>query len=199
MTEAKRTRLTPQARREQLIEHGIGLLADTPLEQLTIEAVADSVGVSRALLFHYFESKQDYVLELAQEQSRRLLACTEPDVTADDPMAMLRESMSAFIDYVDRNRNAYVGLLRGPLGAERPMQEVFAQTREVMARRVLDRAPDLGLEPTDLMVLSVYGWLAMVEEVTVAWIAGTQQVTRTELLDLITASLPLLALAATRD
>ncbi|MBJ7290335.1 TetR/AcrR family transcriptional regulator [Williamsia sp.] len=196
MTQAKRTRMSPEARREQLIEHGMSMLADRTLDQVTIDAIAESVGVSRALLFHYFESKQDFHVAIAREQSRQMLECTEPDLTLGDPLLILRGSMSAFVDYVSAHRHVYVTLLRGAIGADPAMQEVFEQTRSVMAKRVLDQAWTLDLRPTPLVRIAVDGWMAFVEEVTVAWLTGDDGIERDHLLDLITSSLPLLGGAA---
>lgn len=196
MTQAKRTRMSPEARREQLIEHGMSMLADRTLDQVTIDAIAESVGVSRALLFHYFESKQDFHVAIAREQSRQMLECTEPDLTLSDPMLILRGSMSAFVEYVSEHRHVYVTLLRGAIGADPAMQEVFEETRSVMAERVLAQAWTLDLRPTPLVRIAVDGWMAFVEEVTVAWLTGDDAIEREHLLDLITSSLPLLGGAA---
>jgi hypothetical protein len=79
------------------------------------------------------------------------------------------------------------------------MREVFDRTREVMVARVLDHAPVFGVEVTPVVVMSVHGWIAFVEETTIRWLtaetpdAGT--ITRDELLALITAALPALAAA----
>ena len=196
MTQAKRTRMSPEARREQLIEHGMSMLADRTLDQVTIDAIAESVGVSRALLFHYFESKQDFHVAIAREQSRQMLECTEPDLSLADPMLILRGSMSAFVEYVSEHRHVYVTLLRGAIGADPAMQEVFEETRSVMADRVLAQAWTLDLRPTPLVRIAVDGWMAFVEEVTVAWLTGDDDIEREHLLDLITSSLPLLGGAA---
>ncbi len=188
--------MSPQARREQLIAHGMSMLTDRTLDQVTIDAIAESVGVSRALLFHYFDSKQDFHVAIAREQSRQMLECTEPDLTLGDPLLILRESMSAFVDYVSAHRHMYVTLLRGAIGADPAMQEVFEQTRSAMAKRVLDNAWTVDMSPTPLVRIAVDGWMAFVEEVTVAWLTGDDHIEREHLLDLITSSLPLLGGAA---
>ncbi|MCX6471189.1 MAG: TetR/AcrR family transcriptional regulator [Corynebacteriales bacterium] len=199
MTQAKRTRMSPEARREQLISHGMSMLSDRPLDQLTIDAIAESVGVSRALLFHYFESKHDFHVAIAREQSRRMLECTEPDLSLEDPIAILRASMSEFVDYVSANRHVYLTMLRGAVGADPAMQEVFTDTRRVMAQRVLDRAGSLDITPTPMIRIAVDGWMAFVEEVVVAWLTDDDGIRREALLDLITSSLPLLAAAAASE
>lgn len=192
---SKRTRMSPEARRDQLLEFGLEMVRDRPLEEITIDAIADAAGVSRALLFHYFASKQDYHVAIAQAQADRMLACTEPDESLGDPIAILTASMAAFVDFVNENRSAYTALIRGASSSDPAMRDVFDRTREVMVGRVLDHAPAFGVEVTPTVVLSVHGWVSFVEETTIRWLTSPT-VTRDELLGLITAALPALAGAA---
>jgi len=53
MAEERRTRLTPDERRAQLVALGVAALAHSPLEDVTMELLSEQAGVSRALLFHY--------------------------------------------------------------------------------------------------------------------------------------------------
>ncbi|MFT4396531.1 TetR/AcrR family transcriptional regulator [Gordonia lacunae] len=196
--------MSPEARRDQLIEYGLAMVGDRPLEEISIDAIADAAGVSRALLFHYFASKQEFHVAIAQAQADRMLARTEPDASLGDPIAILTASMAAFVDYVSENRTAYTALIRGASSSDAAMREVFDRTREVMVARVLDHAPVFGVEVTPVVVMSVHGWIAFVEETTIRWLtaetpdAGTRTggtLTRDELLALITAALPALAAA----
>ncbi len=195
----KRTRMSPEARRDQLIDYGLAMVRDRPLEEITIDAIADAAGVSRALLFHYFASKQEFHVAIAQAQADRMLARTEPDESLGDPIAILAASMAAFVDYVSENRTAYTALIRGASSSDAAMREVVDRTREVMVGRVLDHAPVFGVEVTPIVEMSVHGWIAFVEETTIRWLTAepidAEALTRDELLALITAALPALAAA----
>lgn len=188
----RRTRMSPQARRDQLIQLGLTMVGERPLEQVSIEAIAEVAGVSRALLFHYFESKQDFHVAIAREQAREMLECTAPDGSLSDPLVVLNGSMSAFVDYVTENRTAYMAFVRGAASVDPAMREVFDHTRSVMASRILDHAPALGIEPSPLVEMTVHGWIAFVEQMTISWLTDPV-VTREELLSVITAALPALA------
>ncbi|WP_083862831.1 TetR/AcrR family transcriptional regulator [Gordonia soli] len=184
--------MSPEARRDQLIDLGLAMLADRPLEQVSIDAIAEAAGVSRALLFHYFESKQDFHVAIARAQAEQMLERTAPDATLGDPLVILAASMSEFIDYVVAHSTAYTTLMRGASSADPAMREVVDNTRQVMARRILDHAPALGVEVTPLTEMTVHGWIAFVEETTISWLTEPR-VSRDELLGLISASLPALA------
>ncbi|MFW0784246.1 TetR/AcrR family transcriptional regulator [Gordonia sp. CPCC 206044] len=184
--------MSPEARRDQLIDLGLAMVRERPLEQVSIDAIAEAAGVSRALLFHYFESKQDFHVAIARAQADEMLECTAPDTTLGDPIAMLSGSMSAFVDYVSDNRAAYMAFMRGSSSADPAMREVFDQTRAAMASRVLDHAPALGIAVTPVVEMTVHGWISFVEETTIGWLTEPV-ITRDQLLGLITAALPALA------
>lgn len=188
--------MSPQARRDQLIRHGLRMLDDRSLDQVSVEEVAEAAGVSRALLFHYFESKQDFLVALTTEQSRGMLERTEPDLTLEDPIAIARASLAAYIDYVSANRSAYLAILQGSGASDPAMRKVAEDTRTVMAERVLGLAELLDLHRTPLIELAVHGWVTFSEQVTVRWLQDEAGVSRDVVIELITRSLPLLATLA---
>ena len=79
MANAPRTRLEPEARRAQLVELGLRMLDSRPLDQVTTDAVAAAAGISRALVFHYFPTKRDFHVAVAEAAGEELLARTAPD------------------------------------------------------------------------------------------------------------------------
>ena len=74
-----RVRMTPDSRREQLIELGVRLLATRPLEELSIEVLAEEAGISRGLLYHYFGNKQEFHTAVVRRAADDLFAVTAPD------------------------------------------------------------------------------------------------------------------------
>lgn len=172
------------------------MLDDRALDQVSVEEVAEAAGVSRALLFHYFESKQDFLVALTTEQSRRMLERTEPDLSLGDPIAIARGSLAAYIDYVSANRSAYLAILQGTGASDPAMRKVAEDTRTVMAERVLGLAELLDLHRTPLIELAVHGWVTFSEQVTVRWLQNEAGVSRDALIGLITNALPLLAVSA---
>ncbi|MDH6282961.1 TetR/AcrR family transcriptional regulator [Prescottella agglutinans] len=194
MDVVKRTRLSPEERRAQLIDLGVRMLAERPLEQISVEDIADEAGVSRGLLFHYFASKHDFHVAIVRHTSADMLARTAPNMDLA-PIEILRDAMASYVDYVSENRDTYVSLLRGTASGDPAMREVFEETRGEMARRVIDQLPALGIEPDARMGLSVRGWIAFVEEATITWLR-TPEITRDELIDLLVTALPAVALSA---
>lgn len=194
MDAVKRVRLSPEERRAQLIDLGVRMLADRPLEQISVEDIADQAGVSRGLLFHYFASKHDFHVAIVRHSSAEMLARTAPNLELP-VIDMLRDVMAAYVDYVSENRDTYVSLLRGTASGDLAMREVFESTRAEMARRVVEQLPSLGIEPDARIALSVRGWIAFVEEATITWLRGPE-IPRDELIELLVTALPAVALSA---
>src|ERR1700712_4373823 len=72
VTVSKGTRLTPDARREQLVGLGLELLGRTQPDQVSIEAIAKAAGISKGLLYHYFPTKSDFVVAVLRESRGQL-------------------------------------------------------------------------------------------------------------------------------
>lgn len=195
MESTKRTRMSPEDRRAQLLELGARMLAERPLEQVSVEDIAGQAGVSRGLLFHYFASKHDFHLAIVRHTGADMLAHTEPD-PALEPMDMLRVAVTAYVDYVSDNRTTYVSLLRGSASGDAEMREEFERTRTAMAERITTHLPRIGIEPDARTALAVRGWIAFVEEATISWLRD-EQISREELIGLHVGALPAVALGAT--
>ncbi|MFF0815452.1 TetR/AcrR family transcriptional regulator [Rhodococcus sp. NPDC003318] len=192
MEVVKRTRMSPAERRAQLLDLGARMLAERPLEQISVEEIADQAGVSRGLLFHYFASKHDFHLAIVRHAGADMLANTEPDPTLR-PMEMLHASVSAYVDYVSANRNTYLSLLRGSASGDEEMRDEFERTRAVQADRIVSHLPRLGIAPDARIILAVRGWIAFVEEATITWLRDPQ-ISRDELVDLHVQALPAVTL-----
>jgi AcrR family transcriptional regulator len=193
----KRTRLDPAKRRAQLIDLGVDMLATRRLDELSVELIAKTAGISRGLLFHYFSSKHEFHVEVARAAAAEMLRRTEAN-TALSPVDALRAALTSFIDYVEENPDNYKSLVRGAASGDTELRAIFDQTRTTMAQRVVDVVAQLGLEVGQRARLAIQGWVGFVEECVVRWI-DTRTVTRDELLDLLTKSLPAVALAASDD
>ena len=188
MMTAKRVRLSPQARREQLLELGVQMLATRTLDELSVEELAEQAGISRGLLFHYFRNKQDFHRAVVQRAADELLEITAPDTTLD-PLHRLARSLERYVDYVSKNHRAYLSLVRGAASGDDALREIFDQTRDVFTRRITDNLAVFGLTAGPTERLLARGWSAMVEEVVLAWVPDPQ-ISKEELLSVLTQTLP---------
>jgi AcrR family transcriptional regulator len=58
-----RRRLSPGARRAELLHAGEAVFTSKPYDDVSIEDIAEAAGVSKNLLYHYFSGKRQLYLE----------------------------------------------------------------------------------------------------------------------------------------
>ncbi|MCK2243365.1 MULTISPECIES: TetR/AcrR family transcriptional regulator [unclassified Crossiella] len=191
---AQRTRLSPDLRRAQLLKLGVELLSTRTLDELSIDDLAAEAGISTGLLFHYFGSKREFHLAVARAAAAQLLDFLAPD-PALPPVPRMRQSLIGFVDYVTQNRDAYTSLVRGAATGDEAMRALFEQTRTAIAEIVLHNVDDLGIEPTPKLAMTVRGWVAFAEEVTITWLRQ-EEVDRDGLLELLERGFFQLAMVA---
>ncbi len=189
-----RVRMSPDVRREQLIEIGVRLLATRPLEDLSIEMLAEEAGISRGLLYHYFGGKQEFHTAVVRRAADRLFEVTAPDGEGT-AFEQLSGSLARYVDYVSENYLGYVSLLRGAAGGHEQLREIYEESRAALTDRlfagpVAEEARSMALADTPVARLLVRGWSAFTEEVVLEWVLDDRGVTREELLHTLTASLP---------
>ncbi|MFJ3954185.1 TetR/AcrR family transcriptional regulator [Streptomyces sp. Je 1-4] len=168
MSGKRTTRLTPDQRREQLVGIGLEMLADRSLDELSTDEVARRAGISRGLLFHYFDSKRDFYRAVVRAACDRFTAATEPDGTLE-PVAWMRAFIAGFVVYVLEHRQVYLALVRGAAGSHPAVTDIVGATRETLARRVRDGQRRLGMPDAPRLELASRAWMAFAEEAVVNW------------------------------
>jgi AcrR family transcriptional regulator len=188
MVHHPRVRLHPDTRREQLLDHGVELLATRSLEELYIDLLAEEAGISRGLLYHYFRSKQDFHREVVRRATDEMLALTTPD-PALDPLSRLTTGLAAYVDYVEANIEPFTSLVRGAASGDRFLREIYEDARGALTGRIFASLGELGLPDSPANRLLTNGWAAMVEETVLSWVQH-RQVSKDELVRLLGAALP---------
>jgi AcrR family transcriptional regulator len=187
-----RSRLDPAQRREQLLDMGVRLLATRSLDELSIDDLAEEAGVSRGLLYHYFGGKQEFREAVCRRAADELVARTAPPADGE-PAGRLLASVTAYLDYVIDNYQAYLSLVRGAAGGNATLRQVYDDARASLTDRIFTADMDGEVVPdTPAARLVVRGWAALAEELVLTWIADPGPVTREELLAILAGSLPAL-------
>lgn len=190
MTTTPRTRLSPEQRREQLLELGVRLLATRSLDELSIDLLAEEAGISRGLLYHYFGSKQAFHEAVVRRAADDLIAQTTPP-TGGDPLVRMMTSVTAYVDYVIANHEGYVSLVKAAAGGNESLRAIYEEARDSLNSRIFreDAAGEI-IPDTPASRLVVRGWSAMAEELVLSWIDDPRDVTREQLLEIVAISLP---------
>jgi AcrR family transcriptional regulator len=191
-TSAARTRLSPQARRAQLLELGARLFATRSVDEISIDVLAEEAGVSRGLLYHYFGSKQDFRLAVIRHAVEDLVEQTAPPA-GGEPLERLLISLGVYVDYVLANLTLYRSLVRAAAGGTEEVRALYEEGRSALTDRIFrEDAQGQILKDTPQSRLVVRGWSAMAEEMVLTWAGDPSVMARDELLGVLSLSLPAL-------
>jgi len=172
MSSDRRTRLTPDQRRAQLVASGVAFLADRPLDDLTMEVLSERVGVSRGLLFHYFGSRQGLHREVVMTAAAALLAASVP---RDDlaPRERLDDTLTRIVAFVRDHRGTFFSLVRGVASGDPEVRREVDRARDVTAGWVTDGFLELGATDSHVLRVALRSWVHFAEEVLVELALGT--------------------------
>jgi AcrR family transcriptional regulator len=173
-------RLDVDERRRQLLELGADLFTAHPYDELSMSKIAAEVGTSKALLYHYFPSKQAYFEETLSAWAERLRERTEPDPDLS-PIEQLKGSLDAFLALIEENAVAYKNLIRSAAGVAE-IRELIEEVRLKTAQRILEGL--YAQEPPPKARTAVSGWLWFMDGACLDWIEH-RDVEREELRDLL--------------
>lgn len=166
MSEDRRRRLTPQERRAQLVALGVNFLAERALEELTIEELSAQAGVSRALVFHYFGSRQGLHSEVVRTARDSLLSASEPRAELP-PDERFRDTLTRIVVFVREHGGTFYSLVRGVASGDAAVRTVIDESRAENARRLRDVFVELGVADTPLLRVALRSWVGFAEEVLV--------------------------------
>jgi AcrR family transcriptional regulator len=162
------------------VQIGLELLPTTPVQELTIDEVARRAGISRSLLFHYFDTKRDYYTAVTRAAADLLWEhlLPRPGTPQDELVAGM---LDRYVGWVETFRETHLAFVRGAAGGDPWVAEVYEETRG----RLVDVAIDaLGLPDDALRRQLVLAWFAFTEDLVGQW-TREPTMTRDELLALL--------------
>jgi AcrR family transcriptional regulator len=202
LTAAARRRLSVGERRDELINAALELLSSRAATEVSMDDVAASAGASRALIYHYFGSKQELYLAALQRAAGDLTELLDPG--RDGPPARrLAAALSRYFDYVEDHAAGYIALMHGrtsaswPAGPAGQVGKIVDGVRQVVLGRILEAIEVTA--PGPVLRITLRCWLACVETAGLDWLAN-RDLPRATLEGMLIAQLiALLQVAVTRD
>jgi len=166
MSEPAYTRLQVDERRKQLLDAGAELFARHSYDELSMAKIARAVGISKALLYHYFPSKQAYFQATLEQAAAELAATVQPD--PDLPaIEQLMGSLEAYLGWIERNSDAYAKLITS-VGSVPEVRELVERVRNETAERILQGISPAGAAPP--LRAAVRGWMWFMDGAILDWI-----------------------------
>ena len=109
-TTTKYSRLAPGQRREQMLDAANALFAERGYDEVSVEHIASSAGVTRGLVHHYFGGRKQVYIALLE----RIGAMREqqlPLPVGRSARARVADSVSRWLDWTEQNRTIWLATL----------------------------------------------------------------------------------------
>jgi AcrR family transcriptional regulator len=162
----ERRRLSPEARRGELLAFGQRFFAEHAADALTMDEIAERAGVSKGLLYAYFGGRRGFYVATVKAIAAEVAERTRPE--ANMPFAAAFErALQRYLAWVREHGAVYRVLVQGGLGVDAEVSAIVETLRRDTVTRILARA---GLRPTDALELAVYGWVCFAEHACLEWL-----------------------------
>lgn len=119
----RRTYLSREERRAQIVEATLSILAEDGLHALTTSTLAGRVGVSEATLFKHFESKDAILAEALRRQAAELRERIEAFRSEAAPWERATGLVRHVLDYLEERDGGPLVILLGHASRIRPEME----------------------------------------------------------------------------
>jgi AcrR family transcriptional regulator len=186
-----RTRLATEARRQELLRAGVELLRVRTPEEISVDDVARRAGISRGLLYHYFEDKDAFVVAVLEQASQELRQALRgsPQLSGRE---RIEAAIDAFIDYAEAHAAGFRAVLTGGV-ANRNVAALIERTRErdldafVAGVAAITSQPETA-RGSKVLRAALHAHMHFMEGAIVRWLAR-REITREQLRELILRAL----------
>lgn len=180
--QGKRQRLLTAERRAQILGLATRLFAERPYEDVSVDDLAQALGISKGLLYHYYPTKRDLYVAGLQQIANGLLTSTIGQSQDLPPLARLLRGLEGYLSFVTERAAAYLSLMRGGIGADPQVAAVLDGCREAYLAQLLTNlpgalpasSPAAAPAPTTTSAtlrLLLRGYIGFVESASIEWLA----------------------------
>lgn len=187
----RRVRMSARDRRAAILDAAMEAFATRGYHGTSIDDIASAAGISKALIYEHFSSKQvlhdTLIAAQADELLSRLAAAADPEL---DPAARLRGGVDAFLGFVEERREAWRALFRD--AADPHLGEVVERVQRQATAAIVDlmlagRPTPAPHEPGHDDVEMVAQLLSGAVQALANWWYDHQEVARAVLVDRVMA------------
>ena len=186
-----RTRLAVDTRREQLLRAGVELLRVRTPDEISVEDIARSAGISQGLLYHYFEDRDAFVVAVLEQASAELRKALRGDRQLRG-RERIDAATDAFIGFAEAHAAGFRAVLTGGV-ANRKIAALIEQTRErdldafVATVATITADPDAARR-SNVLRTALHAHMHFMEGAVVRWLTR-HEITRNQLHQLILRTL----------
>ncbi|MEU1217294.1 TetR/AcrR family transcriptional regulator [Streptomyces sp. NPDC005791] len=178
MTTGVRRRMGVDERRAQLVSVALELFSTRSPDEVSIDEIATAAGISRPLVYHYFQGKRSLyeaaLKRAADDLSGRFMEAHEGPLGA-----RLIRVVHRFFDFVEEHGPGFTALIRGgPAGGASTATTLVDGVRQAAYEQIVAH---LGVRtPPARLELVVRSWVSLAESTALLWLGG-RRIPRAEL------------------
>lgn len=184
-TKPRNRRLTPEERREQILEAARAELRESGFQNTTIEGVALRAGVTRGLINHYFGGKYELYVSVVKE-SVTTARLPVPTFAHSVPIKeRIQETAELWMKEVESNRLIWLESVITPIVSGPEIFQILEEARErsaIQAARLFGMSSQESLSAHKIALLR--SWMSLVEGVALQWLYY-QRLTKDEAVKII--------------
>jgi AcrR family transcriptional regulator len=187
-------RLDPDTRRAEILAGARRLFTTRPYAAVSVTAIAQEAGVSRALVTHYFGGKRELFLEVLRGWADlgRIVPRTDLDLPIEETVA---RNVRQWLAFMEDNRDLVFTIAAGTaLDRDPEVAELIDAMRDGIVERMLANHFRDGNEPPPAARIVLRAYTGMAQVAVFDWLAAGRS-TRAQVEALMTAGL----LAAVRQ
>ncbi|GAA5050040.1 TetR/AcrR family transcriptional regulator [Nocardia callitridis] len=178
--------MTPQQRRDELLDTGEQLFGEHPFDEVAMEDIAARAHVSRALMYHYFPTKGEFFAAIWKRAHDRLMG-TVRMVATESVRAAVATGLGAHLDFYRAHAALVFIANRSTIATDPAVRGPIAEDMTALCDRILD-ACDASGHARELAAAALAGWVAFVREVALEWVLY-ERISREETMELAMAVL----------
>ncbi|GAB2837995.1 TetR/AcrR family transcriptional regulator [Actinocorallia aurea] len=161
-------RMSPEHRKQALIDAALELFGSAAPERVTMEDVAAHAQVSRALVYRYFSNIEEIHVAALRTSVDDLVGRIRRE-REGDLLTHLQDTIGEFVAFAEEHAAGYIALLRG--GSVIATSETAAMVDEARHAAVAEVLARLEIaEPSPFLLLTLRCWVAACEGALLTWL-----------------------------
>ncbi|ADZ70577.1 TetR/AcrR family transcriptional regulator [Polymorphum gilvum] len=158
-------------KRNAILNRSAALFAAKGIDRAAMSEVARACGVSKALLYHYYASKEDLVFDIIHahlsELDEAIAEADAPDLAPDQRLrALVRRTLEAYRDANDKHKVQLAGVPALPADKAEAIKAIERRIVRRYSDALLAVNPDLNrdrplLRPVTMSLLGMLNWVYM--------------------------------------
>src|SRR5690242_32596 len=110
------------------------MIGQRPIDEFSIDALAQDASISRGLLYHYFGSKQEFLYAVLRRMAESLFEATAP-IDSPDMQVRMSVALRAYLHWVRDNLTGYSAFLK-EAQANPEVREIYSSARAALTDRI---------------------------------------------------------------